>query len=257
MWAFFEKHGMEEKEFFRSFTLEHYNFPLHFHRAYELVYVNEGRLSVTIDDNEYLMHKHDLVFVFPNQLHEFKLVDEDAKISVIQFSPELIGDFYTEYKGLVPSDNVLRLDRDMKLTELDSIYRQKSFLYSICAEITSRKSFSAVKQSPQTKVLHKILLYVEQHYAADCTLKAVAAHLRYDYPYISKLFVQLMKMTFTEYLNHFRISQACYALRTTHQSIGEIATVSGYENLRTFHRNFRKVTDQSPKEYRSSRLHLV
>lgn len=251
--VFFQKHGVEGKEFFRISLLKNYHFPPHFHRAYELIYINEGQVSVTVDQKEYLLQKNSLAFIFSNQIHEFKAIDY-SEIVIILFSPELIGDFYMDYKGYIPTDNVLHLDEEISLKKLDSIYGQKSFLYSVCAELTNQKTFIPVKQSAQTKVLYKILLFVEQNYSEDCTLKSVAKHLQYDYPYISKLFVQLMNMTFTDYLNHYRISQACYLLKNSSQSIGEIAIKCGYSNLRTFHRNFREITGKSPREYRQKSL---
>jgi YesN/AraC family two-component response regulator len=248
--VFFEKHGVEGKEIFRFFSLKNFNFPIHFHRAYELIFIKEGKLYATIDQKEYLLQKNDLAFIFTNQIHEFKTMDY-SEITIFLFSPELVGDFYMNYKGLIPENNVLHLEGELAYKKLDSIYSQKSFLYGVCADLINQTLFAPVKQSPQTRVLYKILLYVEQNFSEECTLKAVAKHLQYDYPYISKLFVKLMNMTFTDYLNHYRISQACYMLKNSSQPIGEIANKCGYNNLRTFHRNFREITDRSPKEYQA------
>jgi YesN/AraC family two-component response regulator len=247
--VFFEKHGLEEKEFFHIIPLKNYHFPHHFHLAYELIYLNEGKLSVSVDQREYQLKKNDLAFLFPNQIHEFKTIDY-SEITVILFSQELIGDFYLNYKGFIPTDNILHLERELDLQKLNAVYSQKSFLYGLCADLIKKTTFTTVKQSPQMTVLYKILLYVEQHYSEDCTLKSVAKYLQYDYPYLSKLFVRLMNMTFTDYLNYYRISQAGYQLKNTHKSVGEVASDCGYSNLRTFHRNFRKINGRSPKKYR-------
>lgn len=246
--VFFEKHGVDGKELFHFFPLKNYNFPLHFHRAYEIIYVNSGQLYVSVDQKEYLLKKNDLVFIFTNQMHEFKTIDY-SDITILLFSPELIGDFLMNFKGLVPDDNALHLEKEPDFSRMKSIYSQKSFLYSVCADLTDQKSFVPVKQSPQAKVLYKILLYVEQNYSADCTLKNVAKYLQYDYPYMSKLFVKQMNMTFTDYLNHYRISQACYLLKNSQQTISEVSARCGYINLRTFHRNFRKINGHAPREY--------
>lgn len=246
--VFFEKHGVEGKEFFHAFPLKNYNFPLHFHRAYEIIYVNVGQLYVSVDQKEYLLKKNDLVFIFTNQIHEFKSIDY-SEITIILFSPELIGDFSINFKGLAPEDNALHFEKEPVLSEMNSIYSQKSFLYAVCADLINQKTFVSVRQSPQAKVLYNILLYVEQNYSADCTLKSVAKYLQYDYPYISKLFVKQMNMTFTDYLNHYRISQACYLLKNSQQTISEVSARSGYTNLRTFHRNFRKINGHAPREY--------
>ena len=80
----FEKHGVDEKDFFSFFSLKNYHFPLHFHRAYELIFIDEGQLSVFIDKKEYLLKKNDFVFVFSNQMHEFKTIDH-SEITIILF----------------------------------------------------------------------------------------------------------------------------------------------------------------------------
>ncbi|MRH43566.1 helix-turn-helix domain-containing protein [Aquibacillus halophilus] len=248
--VFFEHHGVEEKESFHYFTLVHSSFPLHFHRAYELIIVNEGELEVTIDQKEYVLKENDLAFIFHNQMHEFKTIDH-SKITIVLFSPELIGHFFMNYQGYVPGNNVLHLSHAPNLHALDSIYSQKSFLYDICSMLVDQTAFLPVEHSTKTKVLHKILLFVDRNYYDDCTLKAVAKSLQYDYPYLSKLFVQMTNMTFTEYLNHYRISQACYQLKNSQRSIGEIAINCGYTNLRSFNRNFKKITNYSPNRYRA------
>ncbi|RFB15339.1 AraC family transcriptional regulator [Bacillus sp. HNG] len=245
--AFFEHHGVEENELFHTATLSNFSFPLHFHHAYELIIVNEGELVVTIDQKEYLLQKNDAAFVFNNQMHEFKTMNHST-ISIVIFSPEMVGDFFMNYKGYVPQNNIIHLKAI--LTKLDSIYRQKSFLYNVCGILVDNTEFIPVEYSPKTKVLHKILLYVDKNYSEECTLKVIAKHLKYDYPYLSKLFVQMTNLPFTEYLNHYRITQACYLLKNSEQSITEISSKCGYNNLRSFNRNFKRITKNSPKKYR-------
>ncbi|MDQ0229585.1 AraC family transcriptional regulator [Metabacillus malikii] len=247
--VFFEHHGVEKRESFHTSRLSNFTFPLHFHHAYELIIVNEGELYVTIDQKEYVLHKQDAAIVFNNQMHEFQTMT-NSDISIAIFSPEIIGHFFLNYKGYIPENNVIHLDELPNLTKLDSIYRQKGFLYNLCGTLVENTTFIPVEHSTKTKVLHKILLYVDKHYHEECTLKVIAKQLQYDYAYLSKLFVQMTKMTFTEYLNHYRTSQACYLLKNSEHSISEIASLCGYTNLRSFNRNFRMITNDSPRSYR-------
>lgn len=249
--VFFEKHGVEEKDFFHFSYLENYQFPLHFHRAYELIFVKKGKLEVMVNYKSYHLKENELIFIFSNHIHEFKTIG-DSEVVIVLFSPELIGDFFTEYKGWSPTNPVLQLDHFSNLETLDSVFKQKSFIYHLCGELIDQSDFHQVDLTTKTKLLHKILLFVDENYQGDCTLKKVAKHLRYDYPYLSKLFVQLTGMTFTDYLNNYRVSQACYLLKNSSLSIGEIANQCGYNQLRTFHRNFKNVIGQSPTHYRDS-----
>lgn len=247
---FFEKHGMNEKDFFIYFSLKNYSFPLHFHRAYEIIYVHKGTLTVNIERREYHLKEKDLVFVFNNQIHEFKSVN-DSEISIIIFSPELLSDFYGEYKNLIPNSNLMHWQTPLCIKDLDTRYRKKSFLYAVCDELVRTKIFKPINRTVQAKVVYKMLIYVEENYAGLCTLKKLALDLRYDYPYLSKLFVKQMNMNFSDYVNQYRISQACYQLKNSDYPIGEIAFTCGYQNLRTFHRNFHKILHMTPKEYRT------
>lgn len=231
------------------FTLKNGNFPLHFHRAYELIIVNEGELAVTIDQKEYILHKNDLAFIFHNQLHGFKTITH-SEIMIVIFSPELIGHFFMNYKGFIPKNNVFHVSHTPNMDRLDSIYRQKSFVYDICSTLIDHTEFLPVEHSTKTKVLHKILLFVDENYMNDCTLKTVAKHLQYDYAYLSKLFVHMTGMTFTEYLTQYRVLQAGYLLKNSQKSISEIAINCGFNNLRSFNRNFKKITSQSPSRFR-------
>lgn len=53
-----------------------------------------------------------------------------------------------------------------------------------------------------------------------------------------------------EYLNNRRITHACKLLETTKLNSTQIAYECGYNNLRTFNRNFLKYTNTVPSEYK-------
>ena len=104
------------------------------------------------------------------------------------------------------------------------------------------------------QIPQKVFSYIENHFGEDCTLKDVAHRLQYDYAYLSKLFKRFAGISFTEYLNNYRISQACILLDEVSDSVTKISERCGYNNLRTFHRNFRRIMGVSPQEYRERSL---
>lgn len=246
--VFFEKHGTDHQTIFRKFDIENERFPYHFHRAYELIFTMKGNLAITVDDNNYLLHQGDIAFIFHDQLHSFQKID-DSSITIIQFSPELVGDFDHDFQGMIPENNILR-NQQVHFGELKSLYEQKSFIYDMCFRLTRHTSFVTTKLTKQTRLLHQILQYVEENYASNCELKSAAVSLKYDYPYLSKLFLCLMNMTYTEYLNNYRITKACWQLRNSDYTISEVAENCGYKNLRTFHRNFNEIINLTPSKYR-------
>lgn len=253
---FFEHYGMEEKEFFRYSSLHNISFPLHFHRAFELIIVEKGEMVITIEDIEYKLGKNEAVFVFPNQLHKLHTVSASTS-KVIIFSPELIGHFYSSYKGFIPEANKIYLNSIPVENEVNAIYAQKSFLYSICDEFIKNMTFSPVKVSSKRKIIQNMLLFIDEHFHTECTLKDVAKAIQYDYAYLSKLFYHYTNLTFTNYVNKYRITQASYLLESTEDTISEIAMKCGYKTLRTFNRNFKEYKHLSPSAYREKNKHIL
>jgi len=245
---FFEKHGVDGKVWQR-FLLEVPVFPLHFHRSYELVYVKKGGISITIDGKDWHLQEREMAIIFSNQIHEI-VSAENGETVIIEFHPEMVGSFYREYQDKVPTVPILKMDPGFVERPLRSLFRQKSFLYEICAQLIEESTFEPFVESPKTNVLYKLLLYVEKHYQENCTLKEAARNLQYDYPYLSKLFFRMMRMTYTEYLNSYRIATATYLLNNSKLSTQDIAIECGYENMRTFYRNFQLIMKQTPKEYK-------
>lgn len=247
---FFEHHGMIGTDFFRVHQIQIKSFQAHLHRAYELIFVNEGSLSLTVDQKNYCLQTGELAFIFCNQMHSFSTT-EPSGVTVVLFSPELIGDFHTAYHDSVPVNNVITLAQPPNLNEFTSIYARKSILYGICDALLSNTALECPGNRSQVAVLQTIFAYVDNHFAEDCSLKSVALSLQYDYAYLSKLFSRLTGMCFTQYLNHYRISQACYLLCCGSHTVSDVAYLCGYATLRTFHRNFRQVVHCSPRAYRA------
>ncbi|PRO67132.1 helix-turn-helix domain-containing protein [Alkalicoccus urumqiensis] len=249
---FFEHHGMEEDEYFRVFPLRFEHFPLHFHRAFELIFVEQGTASVFVDQQEYDVSSGEAVFVFPHQLHAIT-TSGGAHVTVLLFSPEVIGHFFVNLKGRIPTNNVIPFRRLPDQGEEDAVYAQKAFLYDLCDTLVRQSGFTDVKYSPKTKIIHRMLHFIDVHFHETCTLQAVAEELQYDYAYLSKLFLQMTNMTFTWYVNHYRTAQACYLLKTTQKPVGEIAADCGYTTMRSFHRNFHRMMHTTPGRYRGHR----
>ena len=58
-------------------------------------------------------------------------------------------------------------------------------------------------------------------------------------------------LSFIDYLNQYRLNNACRLLENSEQSVLECALSSGYTSLRSFNRNFRNRYQTTPQQYRS------
>lgn len=245
----FEQYGMEGEEQFTYSSLKDLNFPLHFHRAYEIIIVEKGEMVIAVEERDYHLKEGEAVFIFPNQLHKLS-TPEYSVCRVLIFSPELIGHFFSSYKSSVPEDNRFAVTEIPGKQALSSIYAQKAVLYGYCDTLIRSTSFEEIKVSSKRKIIQNVLIYIDNHYQDDCTLKDVTKAIQYDYAYVSKLFYTYTNLTFTTYINRYRLTQATYLLLNTEETISDISQKCGYKTLRTFNRNFKELKSVSPSKFR-------
>lgn len=66
----------------------------------------------------------------------------------------------------------------------------------------------------------------------------------------SRLFNQYTGSTLNDYIQNLRIAEAMHQLSTTENTVTRISINTGFDNIRTFNRAFKKITGITPGEYR-------
>ncbi|CAI6040373.1 response regulator transcription factor [Cohnella sp. JJ-181] len=107
---------------------------------------------------------------------------------------------------------------------------------------------------PETRnqTFNAILQYVTLNYREDLSLQGLSEQFFMNPSYISQLFKKEVDETFTAYVARLRIGNACELLRETGDSVQEIAAKIGYQDYFYFTRLFKKLTGQTPSQYRES-----
>ncbi|OXM82276.1 helix-turn-helix domain-containing protein [Paenibacillus rigui] len=101
----------------------------------------------------------------------------------------------------------------------------------------------------------QIVTYLEQHYMdSDLSLNLLAEKFNLSVPYLSKLFKESTETNFMDCLIRIRMEKAKELLLDPKLKIQSIAELVGYNNPQSFIRIFKKVTGQTPGEYRGNRL---
>ena len=102
--------------------------------------------------------------------------------------------------------------------------------------------------SKNTTRLENIFTYVEQHNDKDIEIEEVAKLANLTLPAFCNFFKKATHITFTEFVNRFRINKACL-LMAQHKSISECSYSCGFNNVTYFNRMFKKYTDKTPSEF--------
>lgn len=247
----FQHFGTSEA-FSREFG-NNFSFPIHLHQSFEFITPLSGEIEVTVDQKHYKLKRGDCVLIFPNQLHSLNCPQSEHMLCI--FSPELIRAFASKKSTLIPENNQFHVDSPLidalcTLPEDAPSFEKKALLYSLCTIFDKNASYQTLLRDEHA-LLYKIFDFVEDHYKEDCSLEDLSKALGFHYSYLSRYFKKITSVSFNEYVNRRRISNACYLLTNTPNSMIECAFESGYASLRSFNRNFKNIVGITPLEYRN------
>ncbi len=101
---------------------------------------------------------------------------------------------------------------------------------------------------------HKIqqaVRFINDNYRTDIRLAAAAREAGMSPSHFSRIFKKVMDSSYQDYLNSRRITKAKNLLRTSAQSVTEIAVSLGFADPTGFGRIFKKLTGHTPSAFRS------
>jgi two-component system, response regulator YesN len=98
-------------------------------------------------------------------------------------------------------------------------------------------------------------VYIADHLHEELSLQILSKEVSLAPAYISTLFSEGTKESFTEYVTRLRLEKAADLLRYQPRlSVSVIATQVGYRNPQYFHSKFKSRYGVTPVQYRNSQL---
>lgn len=94
--------------------------------------------------------------------------------------------------------------------------------------------------------------YIDENITKNISLEDIAERIGITAPYFSLLFKKINHETFAQYRIIKRMELAKKLLAVPHYRTTDIAYEVGYENYPHFSKTFKKITGQSPQEYRKT-----
>ena len=109
------------------------------------------------------------------------------------------------------------------------------------------QSVSTAGYSPMIK---RAVDYILLNLGHSMTLNQVSKSIGTNRSYLSRKFKQETGLTITDYINHRRIVLAKQYLSSQQLPITDVAFMTGFNDLNYFIRVFKKLTGQTPLQFR-------
>ncbi len=225
----------------------------HWHMECELIYAEKGSAEIMSENTVYSLCEGKSIFIKKEAVHYIK-AEENSIISVMKLTPELIASAFGNKEPVCPlidGNYPIKPVFDKIRQELTENERYYDIICSSLAEFLLAEIFRGEKtkqsaDSSDSTEYKRLLQLINERYA-DITFDEAADFMCFCKPYFSKYFKKMSGMTFSEYLNIVRVSEAVKMLSKKKLSASEISVEAGFGTIRSFNRIFKKYTGFSPR----------
>lgn len=251
----------------------------HFHPEYELVYIEGADGTRHVGDHISRYQNSDLVFIGSNIPHlnfDYGIKTSYEKI-VLHIRADFLGNAFLhspELNGIQQLFNIsphgIAFSPEWK-QEAGRRLKNLVDLSGFALFIEVLQIFQFLAEDPQKNLLHhepfahfykkkeqdrleRVFQWIEDSYQRKLSVEDAAAQCGLSYAAFCRYFKKMTRLTFTEFLNHYRVNKA-KKLLLTDKNVTETCFACGFESLSYFNRTFKKVTGVNPLAFRKQYLY--
>lgn len=251
---------------------------LHWHPEIEICYLEEGTMDYYVEDVCWHMKAGEAALVPSNLLHRADGTSEKGGMfKALVFGTDLISSqegsrIFQRYVDPILSgrvENGLLLTRETEwqkqiLEDLKRLFRLAETGSDM--ELAARgvillmwqgiydnyisRSCERKEEKRLEGMLEASIRYMREHYGEDMRLCHLAELAHMSEGQFCRCFKQLMGVTPFAWLKRCRIRESCLLLSGSDKKISEIASLSGFNHIGYFNREFLRLMKITPSEYR-------
>ncbi len=246
----------------------------HFHPEFELVFIDGANGTRHVGEHVARFHGSDLVLIGSNIPHlnfDYGIKTPYEKMVVhlkkdflqhaLPATPELhlIAQLFEESKygvGFGPQSKQLVGDRIKNLHHLAyfDLFVELLQIFHLLAKAEDRfllHDHPVLNQFSEREVkrIQMINQFIDKNYHRKIEIAEVAELAHLTIPAFCRYFKRITRLTFTEFLNHYRVDKAKRILLLD-SNVTEAAFQCGFESISYFNKVFKKVTRENPLAFK-------
>ncbi|MES2577787.1 MAG: AraC family transcriptional regulator [Bacteroidota bacterium] len=246
----------------------------HFHPEFELTFIVAPNGTRRVGDHIGNFEGSDLVFIGSNIPHlnfDYGIKTEYEKV-VLQIKEDFFkNDFITTpelasiyqlfenskkvicFHGTVKDKIGKRLQKIHLLSHFEQFIEVLSLfqILSTSNEMTflHNKPFENLYNNKEQLRLKVVYKFIEENYQRAVSIEEISHLTNLSKAAFCRYFKKMTRLTFTEFLNQYRIEQAKRLLKSD-KNVTETCFECGFESLSYFNRIFKKVVGENPIQFK-------
>ena len=242
----------------------------HVHNGIEFLLVIKGSLTIEKSGEFFYPKPNDIVLINNREVHSIKSNSDNLSVALHidnEFLEDNCKDLLAKYY-ICNSAREVQQDHEkfkpirQSLTQIMLLMFKKDFgyelqimskIYALLNHVILNFPISKQGTTAQKHVdlrMERILSYINENFNEDISLSQLAKDEFISVHYLSKLFKSKVGVNFSDYITELRIDHALKELISSDIAINKIALNSGFSNVQSFNREFKKRYKDVPSEYR-------
>ncbi len=246
----------------------------HYHPEYEIVYIDGANGTRHVGDHISRYEGSDLVFIGPNIPHlNFDYgVKTDYRKVVVQLKENFLGEQFWQAPEFAPIGHLFErahtglsfhgetkriVGEQLQTLAYLPPFERIMTLLSIFQRLAVSKEVTLLPGKPianaydlkEQQRLKRTYQFIEDNYQRKLDLAELADLTNLTPAAFCRYFKRMTRLTFTQFLNQYRVNQAQKLLLLDH-NVTEACFSSGFESLSYFNKIFRRVTGENPLQFK-------
>ncbi len=246
----------------------------HFHPEFELVFIDGASGTRHVGEHISRYEDSDLVFIGSNIPHlNFDYgVKTDYEKVVLHIQPNFLKEAFNNTPELLAIQQLfeksqhglaftgaLKKEVGERMKRLSILPKFQQFLevlqlFQILAnandiEFLHPEPVENQHNKKEQERLKRIYQFIDDNFQRKIDIEEVSELSHLTIPAFCRYFKKMTRLTFTEFLGHYRINQAKKLLRLD-KNVSETCFECGFESLSYFNRTFKKITGENPMSFK-------
>lgn len=259
-----------------------YNLPVHWHNECEMIHILDGEHVFFIDGEEITLKKGSLCVIQDGILHGDGANKSTCRYESVVFDFNMIRNKNYAHDAFLEDisshkvvlNKVIPLKNKEAVTEVENMFlamRREPVGYELLTVARLLFIFGYIKNNnffiEDEKVLDRsrvrsdqlkaVFNLIKQNYGSVISLDDMAASAGMSPKYFCRVFREMTHRTPVEYLNAFRVDQACNQLRAGKESLIDVAYNCGFNDFSYFIKTFKRYKGMTPHKYRSFDMRMA
>lgn len=236
--------------------------------TFTLYCVNRGSILLRCDQLDFRVSAGQGFFILPDVTYILRnLGQEEVECVWITFTGYQV-ETYLGRANIFRSKPVFHDDEGTRSALINEMYqaaqhfpnrycKMMSGLYTLFGDLLENNPARQTANGIDTSNYYTscAVEFIDNHYAKDIVVSDIADALGITRKHLYLVFRQAFHISPKQYLIYYRIEKACKRLKSTNQSVQEIAETVGYANQFYFSKEFKRLIGMSPTEYRNNPEH--